>query len=118
MTYDELYALLMGAVTRAEPGIDLREVIKALERNGLIYKVNDEYQQFPIEQKSRVKLPKQCIIPDCVKRARTHGYCQTHYLKARRAGQVGESSECSIESCTNPVEAKGLCFTHYRKAHR
>lgn len=96
----------------------LEDIVALLERHGFIYKVNDEYQQFPVDQKHAKKLARICKADGCLKRPRTHGYCQTHYLQARRKGLIGEPSKCTVEGCEKPVEARGLCFQHYRSATR
>jgi hypothetical protein len=115
----DLENLIEEAAYKAKEGESrIWYIVEALERNGFIFKINDEYQQFPVDQKQARKLARVCKHPDCLKRPRAHGFCQTHYLQARRLGLLGEQSECSVEGCTKPVEAKGLCFTHYRKATR
>lgn len=119
MTYEELCALIQKALYEMPEGADrVTTIVNLLDRHGFLYRIDDEYQQFPVNQKRKTKLPVRCKEPKCTKRARTHGYCQTHYLKARRAGLIGEISKCYIDDCNNPIEAKGLCFTHYRKAFR
>lgn len=119
MTRIELEKLIEEAAFKAKEGESrIWYIIEDLERNGLIYKVNDEYQQFPVDHKHARKLARVCQHPDCLKRPRTHGLCQTHYLQARRKGLIGEPSVCSVEHCNNPVEARGLCFQHYRSATR
>ena len=119
MTRTELEKLIEDAALDAKEGESrIWYIVQALERNGLIYKVNDEYQQFPVASKHAKKLARVCQHPDCLKRPRTHGYCQTHYLQARRKGLIGEPSKCIVEGCTKPVEARGRCFQHYRSASR
>lgn len=119
MTRQELEKLIEDAAFQAKPGESrIFFIVEALERNGLIYKVNDEYQQFPVDQKHAKKLARTCKHPGCLKRPRTHGLCQTHYLQGRRKGEVGNPGSCTVEHCNNPVEARGLCFAHYRSATR
>jgi hypothetical protein len=119
MNKEQLKTLLMSAALKAKPDEDeLDYIIEVLERNGFVYKLNDVYQQFPVNSKHAKKLARICEHPDCLKRPRTHGLCQTHYLQARRKGLIGEPSKCTIEHCNNPVEARGLCFQHYRSAAR
>lgn len=119
MTREELEKLIEDAAMQAKLGESkIWYIIESLERNGLIYKVNDEYQQFPVASKHAKKLARICDHPDCLKRPRTHGLCQTHYLQARRKGLIGEPSKCTVEGCDKPVEARGLCFQHYRSATR
>lgn len=119
MNKEELKTLMMSAALKAKPDEDeLDYIVEVLERNGLVYKINDEYQQFPVASKHAKKLARVCDHPDCLKRPRTHGLCQTHYLQARRKGLIGEPSKCIVEGCDKPVEARGLCFQHYRSATR
>lgn len=119
MNKAELEKLIEDAAMQAKLGESkIWYIIEALERNGLIYKVNDEYQQFPVDQKHAKKLARICKADGCLKRPRTHGFCQTHYLQARRKGLIGEPSKCIVEGCDKPIEARGLCFQHYRSATR
>lgn len=120
MTRDELVKLLAEKYEGPHTiylGM-LEDLVALLDRHGFIYKINDEYQQFPVDQKHTRKLARICKAEGCFKRARTHGFCQTHYLQARRKGLIGEPTACNVEHCNNPVEARGLCFQHYRIANR
>lgn len=53
-----------------------------------------------------------CNEIHCSTPARTRGYCQTHYIRRRRAGEFG-GKLCSEPGCNRVMDSKGLCASHY-----
>jgi hypothetical protein len=64
--------------------------------------------------------PRSCSVEGCGRRAKAKGYCNMHYLRARR-GEVGgpeprlkpRSGTCRVTGCGRRVKARGLCREHY-----
>lgn len=57
-----------------------------------------------------------CGHDGCSAKARTLGFCVSHYLKYLRTGTTygpGSGDSCDYPDCDNPVSARGLCERHY-----
>ena len=67
-----------------------------------------------------------CLIEDCVKPVRAHGYCNMHDLRIKRNGsphlvkriQTYSQTNCIIGDCNNQAFAKQLCKLHYDRVRR
>jgi hypothetical protein len=62
-----------------------------------------------------------CSVENCEKLHTAKGYCQTHYVRLKRKGLLGDPAiqikgrtVCDIPSCGNAHVAKGMCGYHYR----
>ena len=62
-----------------------------------------------------------CSIEECGKPHTAKGYCQTHYVRLKRKGALGDTAiqvkgrtRCEVDNCKNPHTAKGMCAFHYR----
>lgn len=65
-----------------------------------------------------------CSVPACTKRAKSRGWCTTHYERWRRTGDVAASALdlrkerparfCDLGGCEKPHYSKGMCKSHYR----
>lgn len=68
-----------------------------------------------------------CSVPACAKRAKSRGWCTTHYERWRRIGDVAADVAdlrkvrpvrfCETPRCGEPHYAKGLCKPHYRAGY-
>lgn len=58
-----------------------------------------------------------CKTSGCDRRARKREYCNTHYERARLAGEFG-GKPCSIAECQAPLYALDMCSRHYKQARR
>lgn len=61
-----------------------------------------------------------CSVADCDKPAAARGWCNTHYRRWKRHGDVSYgrpvlAEKCSIDGCDAPREARGWCHTHYSR---
>lgn len=66
-----------------------------------------------------------CSIPNCNKPHLARGWCQAHYRRWQRHGDLmedkpletppGEAQTCSIPNCGKPHYARGWCDPHYRR---
>lgn len=62
-----------------------------------------------------------CKVENCNKKAKAHGYCNTHYEQIRIYGKLLEPKTlnkdkiCLIEGCNNPVLNKNYCSKHYQQ---
>lgn len=68
---------------------------------------------------------KACKIEGCKRPSTARGLCHTHYVAARRRGELSqhpkqelEFKPCSFDGCDNPVKASGLCNKHYARLLR
>lgn len=52
-----------------------------------------------------------CQEKGCNKKHYIRGFCNSHYLKARR-GKNSWRKKCKISGCKNPFEVRGLCRKH------
>lgn len=66
------------------------------------------------------KNKRSCSVIDCNKKHVARGFCQTHYMRLKRTGSVGNSSiqvrgteGCLIDDCTGFHIARGFCQRHY-----
>lgn len=60
-----------------------------------------------------------CSVDGCEKPQRSRAWCQMHYSRWRKHGDVNyqtRRSGCTIEGCARKHEAKGYCATHYLRA--
>jgi hypothetical protein len=67
-----------------------------------------------------------CSVAECEKRPYSRGWCQMHYKRWQRHGDVQANEPrrgsvqrvCSIQGCAEPHEARGWCHGHYLRWHR
>lgn len=68
-----------------------------------------------------------CAVPSCTRAVSCRGWCQAHYLRWRKIGDVqpdvplGSPSprrRCSVEGCERDVYSRDLCELHYRRWQR
>jgi len=55
-----------------------------------------------------------CIIDDCDRVHKGHGYCQVHLKRLKEEGLFG-SKKCSVDSCVDYVLAREYCKKHYSR---
>lgn len=64
---------------------------------------------------------RKCELPNCEKKHKAHGYCNSHYLKFWKYGDPVysvrnvEPVECSVEKCENNAQCKSYCTKHYAR---
>lgn len=65
---------------------------------------------------------RQCSVSDCTERHQAKGYCNVHYFRVRRGGDLNAkyikpqtARLCSIDGCDRPHNSKGLCRPHYAR---
>lgn len=67
---------------------------------------------------------KKCIINNCDKSSKAHGYCSAHYHRLIRYGNPLKGKDfrnrnppdnCTIFGCNHKYAAKGLCYMHYQR---
>lgn len=69
-------------------------------------------------------MPQICSIPECSKHRRAWGYCNAHYLKAKKYGdplhrrELARERECEVEGCEAPQEKRGWCGKHYLRWYK
>jgi len=68
---------------------------------------------------------RECIVPGCIKKHKSKGFCRTHYTQYQRGilDSLGrklrplqyevEQKRCSIPGCNKKYGAKGFCTHHY-----
>ena len=65
---------------------------------------------------------KKCIVIDCIKQSKAHGYCSSHYHRKVRYGSPLKGRDfvdrnhpelCIVDGCKNKYVAKGFCYKHY-----
>jgi len=63
-----------------------------------------------------------CSVPSCPKHVAKRGWCQAHYARWQRTGDVGadtplrgERKPCSVKGCDKLSSAFGLCVMHARR---
>lgn len=63
-----------------------------------------------------------CSVPSCPKPAVKRGWCQAHYARWQRTGDVGvdiplrsERKPCSVEGCDKLSRTLGLCNMHAKR---
>lgn len=62
-----------------------------------------------------------CSVDGCDRQCRVRGWCQTHYTRWLRNGDVHTvhvnrpqpKKPCKFEGCKKPRQARGLCKTHW-----
>lgn len=70
-----------------------------------------------------------CTIDECTKdvRSKHSPYCNMHYFRVYRGGQVGtaelrkrpsRSANCEVDGCTKPDAERGLCSMHGTRKRR
>lgn len=67
-----------------------------------------------------------CSIEECERRHYARGYCEAHYRRLQRTGelapakQIGQHSPktCSVEACDRLATERGLCHGHYLRLLR
>jgi HNH endonuclease len=68
-----------------------------------------------------------CGVPDCDREVFCKGYCQLHYARVNKTGEVGTANsvlrmprtgQCSVDGCDRPVRGSGLCITHYARLNK
>jgi hypothetical protein len=64
-----------------------------------------------------------CSVASCERPAVTRGWCQSHYLRWYRTGDVQPDrplaqrradESCTVPGCDRPTRVRGLCPTHFR----
>lgn len=60
-------------------------------------------------------MSKQCSEEDCVRSAVCRGWCQSHYMKQRKAGLIPGQLPCLIADCDRKVYSRGVCHRHWRQ---
>lgn len=66
-----------------------------------------------------------CSVPDCGRKHKAQGLCNTHHNRLWRTGttepkpqvkrQLKAYRTCDVEGCEKKHEAKGLCGMHYKR---
>jgi hypothetical protein len=59
---------------------------------------------------------KVCSIEGCNGKHKGYGYCDKHYQRLKRHGDVTayfKKKQCSVEGCTDKYNGKGYCNKHY-----
>jgi hypothetical protein len=68
--------------------------------------------------------PTECAVAGCTRPARARGWCQGHYLRWYRTGDVRpheplsrlkQPATCVVEGCGRGSHTRGLCQTHYKR---
>lgn len=63
-----------------------------------------------------------CSIEGCSQFVNGRGLCQTHYVRAKRAGalppktRIRSTAQCSVENCQDVVSGFGYCKRHYDRS--
>jgi len=63
-----------------------------------------------------------CTIEGCAGKHKGYGYCDKHYQRLKRHGDVSvyfKKKNCSVDGCVNDYYGNGLCNKHYlrKKCH-
>ena len=80
-------------------------------------------QQLRHGQVSPDRLPRECEVPGCDRRARTRGWCHGHYLRWSRTGDFqadvplrrSSRGTCAVSGCARAVASAGLCEAHRQR---
>lgn len=61
-----------------------------------------------------------CSIEGCHRPAKRKGWCNTHYERLRRTGDITRGRkpkklDCNIDACSKPHFARGFCHIHYAR---
>ncbi|MFE6156187.1 endonuclease domain-containing protein [Streptomyces sp. NPDC057889] len=66
-----------------------------------------------------------CAVADCARPLYSRGYCNYHYDRLRRSGNLAPLQKrmptdgpCAFSGCLTKVYAKGMCNAHYQQAKR
>lgn len=68
--------------------------------------------------------PEECTVSGCARSARTHCYCDLHYLRWRRTGSTELlqrqrlRKSCTVEDCDNDRRSNGLCSKHLQRLRK
>lgn len=65
-------------------------------------------------------MSKKCSVEDCDRVKTARGWCQTHYARWRKHGDVTVGAKyypdtCTIEGCDRKYSSRGWCHTHYTR---
>ncbi len=69
-------------------------------------------------------MPRICSLPECSNPRRAWGYCNAHYLKAKKYGdplhrrELARERECEVEGCEASQEKRGWCGKHYLRWYK
>ena len=61
---------------------------------------------------------KVCSVEGCEKPVHARGFCNYHYQKAMKSGEISPLEYldiCAVDGCSSPTHARGLCNHHYRR---
>ncbi|MEW2301981.1 endonuclease VII domain-containing protein [Streptomyces sp. NPDC006655] len=71
------------------------------------------------------RVKKSCSVPTCNLPLYARGWCQSHYSRWKKTGDVQpdvpiagrqkRSGNCRVEGCERPIEARRLCVGHLRR---
>jgi len=68
-----------------------------------------------------------CSVRGCGRESVTRGWCQGHYLRWYRTGDVQagrplasrrREEACTVPGCPRPTRVRGLCPAHFRTLRR
>lgn len=62
-----------------------------------------------------------CIADDCRKKSRIREFCEYHYYRALRVGEIKKvikPQSCAVTACGKEVHCKELCRSHYNQKSR
>jgi len=66
---------------------------------------------------------KKCKVDGCSAKAQVRMYCNSHYMKGRRNGDIKQinfpvkGTSCTYKECNNKCYSKKLCKNHYWNIH-
>jgi len=60
---------------------------------------------------------RKCSIDGCERRTSAKGFCQSHYIKAKRLGEI-PGPKCKVENCNKGTYGKGFCHNHHELNRR
>ncbi len=67
-----------------------------------------------------VRVRRLCTFPGCDREHVARGYCNAHYLRLRRCGEVSDRVPrlCTFPGCERKHSARGYCDAHYLRLWR
>jgi hypothetical protein len=72
------------------------------------------------EKESRSRVPVQCFVEGCEKKAHAKGMCSTHYCRNRDYGDPlhpyitrPQRMKCMVPGCDQGIRHLGMCRPHY-----